>query len=313
MNYRCLGLIYTKRCTAECDICGFACSPLRTEKMNLDDAKRYITEAYDTGLSIVGISGGEPMLYLDEMYEIIKHARSYGMRVTMTSNCFWAKTYKETYDILLKLQEFGLRHIKISCDEFHNKHVPYENIKQVLKVAKEIEFLITIGCTVLRNKKNLSGVLKEIGQVGHNYNFREHACYPLGRAEEKFMEDEFYYTDKLNKSCYEKSILTILPNGDTYPCGSMCGLLPIRLVGNANDQTINELVDKAINNKHTTYIANNGVLDYHDYLIQNNLSKGTKEQFVDECHACYYLFKYFTEEELNVVNEYIVRKKQEIL
>ncbi|TIH60659.1 4Fe-4S cluster-binding domain-containing protein, partial [Klebsiella pneumoniae] len=62
MNYKCLGLLYTRKCTEKCPICCFCCSPKRNEKMDKDDAIKFINAAIDNEIRYIGISGGEPFI-----------------------------------------------------------------------------------------------------------------------------------------------------------------------------------------------------------------------------------------------------------
>jgi len=296
MSYFALGLVYTKKCNSECDMCGLSCSPREEEKMSVDEAKEYIMqskECFPSKRPIVAITGGEPMLYMDEMYEIIDYsAQLNAKRISMTSNCFWASDYDKTYEILYNLQECGLDHLRISCDEFHNKTVPSENVKNVLEAAKILQFSITIGCIVVKGGKSLSDVLNNLGSASLDYNFRQHACHPIGRAKEKFSEEDFYYSP-LIKCCGDKGLISILPNGDTYPCGSMWAMNKNRLLGNAKEISLEKLIKKATENKHNKFIEENSVIPYINYLGQQD-EKLKEKQFVDSCHACGYLFENYS-------------------
>lgn len=289
--YRALGLIYTFKCTESCDICGFSCSSKRKEKMELEDAKRYAREAKQAGMNALGITGGEPFIYKNEIFELIKYARKQlGMYITITSNCFWADSYKNTYKIMSEMKEIGANYLKVSFDEFHGKGIPYENIKNVLEVKKEIGFNMILGCTSLTTSKGLKWVLEKLGQSVQGTSVAEYPCLPYGRAKKCFKREEFFNTTKLSRDCTEKGQLFIFPDGKVYPCGSFCGFQKNRLVGNAKESSIEELVEKAEMNKTNYFISKYGIKPYYDYIKKNNLNFKINNSFVEPCEACYELF-----------------------
>ncbi|AFS77855.1 radical SAM domain-containing protein [Gottschalkia acidurici 9a] len=243
MQHYLLALIYTYKCTASCDICCFSCSPEREEKMSLSDAKRYVSEAKKCGVKMVGIAGGEPLIFFDEIIELAKYTKSLGMNITLTTNCFWAESYNISLEILETLRNAGINHIKISSDEFHGKYIPYENIKNVLNAAKNINLKVVVGCTVTKNSDRLRGLLSHIEDESTGTILLEQTCYPLGRAKEYFKEDQFIYKKNIDRFCKDGGMITITPDGSVYPCGSMFSIISNRLVGSMCEHSY-ELIAK---------------------------------------------------------------------
>lgn len=285
MLYHSLGLIYTYKCVAKCDICGFSCSPDRQEKMNFEDAKRLIKEAKKSGIRLITITGGEPFLYYNEIIELVKLAHHYNMQTTITSNCYWADSYEKAEAYCTELRNNGARSIKISVDDFHNKYVPYENIKNVIKASKVVGLRLIVGCTITKNSMQLKGVLNSFEEEITNIALFQHKCYPLGRAKEKISADNFYYPKNILDDCSDSGCILVTPNGNVYPCGSMCGTIPSRLVGSIHNSSLDELICKASNNPHNKFICKHGV---EAYLKELNLKNN--DEYVDTCHACYEIF-----------------------
>jgi MoaA/NifB/PqqE/SkfB family radical SAM enzyme len=76
---------FTDRCNALCPQCGMR----RTEsfprsKLSMDDAKRIIDAAAVRGVRALSFTGGEPLLYLDEIAELIDHATAAGIPYVRT-------------------------------------------------------------------------------------------------------------------------------------------------------------------------------------------------------------------------------------
>lgn len=289
-QYYMLGLIYTYKCNAECDICIFSCSPKREEKMSLDTAKKLIKEAKDAGIKLIGISGGEPFVYYDELLELSNYVRKQQLALTITTNCYWADTYEHAVEKLEQLKENGAEHIKISADDFHGKYVSYKNIVNVLRAGRTVNVRVVLGCTVTKNSSRLKGLLEHIENEAFGNILTEISCYPIGRAKEKFNRNDFIYTNDINKFCREQGMLSVTPTGEVYPCGNICSFVPSRCVGSIYEESLAELIEKAETNGHTEYIANNGIKPYFDYISKNDVPMNLTHEYTDTCHACYDLF-----------------------
>lgn len=307
MDYYILGLMYTYKCTGRCDICMLNCSPERKEKMPFEDAERLIYEAKECGLRIIAITGGEPFLYYHEIVKLVRLANSQDIPTSITTNCYWADSYEKTQQYLTTLQEAGTMSMKISLDDFHNKYVPFENIKNVMKVSKAIGLRVTVGCTITKNSMKLKGVLQSFGEEVTDIALYEHKCYPLGRAKEKIDKDEIYYSNNIKNVCQEKGLIFVLPNGEVYPCGSVCGFISNRLVGSIYESSLKELINEAVNNKHNIFIRKFGVKPYIEEIKKDCISIKIEKEFVDTCHACYEIFSKERIETLNKILERITR------
>jgi len=58
--------------------------PFKRSKLDQDSAKRIITAAAQKGVAALSITGGEPLLYLMEIVDLLKYARTLGIRYTRT-------------------------------------------------------------------------------------------------------------------------------------------------------------------------------------------------------------------------------------
>jgi MoaA/NifB/PqqE/SkfB family radical SAM enzyme len=76
---------YTDRCNALCPQCGMRrTEPFPRSKLSMDDAKRTIDAAAQRGVHALSFTGGEPLLFLDEIIELIDHAAGAGIPYVRT-------------------------------------------------------------------------------------------------------------------------------------------------------------------------------------------------------------------------------------
>lgn len=99
----------------------------------------YVKSATAHGVDTLCISGGEPFLLLDELYEPIFTAKQHGMDVTLRTNGFWATTKDRTLRCLKKLKWLGVTQLGLSYDRYHAPFIRLGNIKRVVDACEELD------------------------------------------------------------------------------------------------------------------------------------------------------------------------------
>lgn len=142
-------LLYTMRCNIECAHCSVDSHPRRREKMQLDDALRYIRELAEVeGLEFVDISGGEPMLFRRELGELARAAAEAGLILRITSNGYWATSPDRASLVLASFVADGAGSVALSIDDWHLDHLD----------PRRVEHYVA-GCRRVGLQPLLSGVL----------------------------------------------------------------------------------------------------------------------------------------------------------
>ncbi|HUJ16735.1 MAG TPA: radical SAM protein [Nitrospirota bacterium] len=119
-----LVLQYTDACNARCPQCSMRVTELfRRSKLDRDSAKRIIDAAAQRGVKALSFTGGEPLLYLDEIVDLLKHAKAAGIKFTRTgtNGYLFANPDRPDYlnrvtETVEKLAESGLYTFWISID-----------------------------------------------------------------------------------------------------------------------------------------------------------------------------------------------------
>lgn len=76
---------YTDKCNAKCPQCSMRVSKLFSRsKLDMDTARRIIDYAAENGIHAVSFTGGEPLLFFDEIVVLLKYAKDAGIRYTRT-------------------------------------------------------------------------------------------------------------------------------------------------------------------------------------------------------------------------------------
>jgi radical SAM protein with 4Fe4S-binding SPASM domain len=144
---------------------------------------RIVEELYEMGAKWFGLSGGEPLVRKD-IFEIIAHAKSLGMNVSLITNGYYVKG-----DILDKLARYEVM-TAVSLDgveETNDLTRGKGSYQTALRAMKNLSDNDIFDCIVTTlNRRNVYEV-DHIAEVGHKFNATRvvyHNYIPVGRAQE---------------------------------------------------------------------------------------------------------------------------------
>lgn len=132
----------TDACNLHCAHCFVSRTP---NKLNIQDAKKFILSCKDSSIDKVGFSGGEPFLYLDFLCEIIKTTVENDMMFDrIMTNGVWWKDEADLTEKLTKVYDAGFDgKIGLSFDSFHN-----QNVEEVVTFIKKVHEVFGDGSAV---------------------------------------------------------------------------------------------------------------------------------------------------------------------
>lgn len=258
--------------------------------MPLEDAFAYIDQAINLPSAIqgVGITGGEPFLFFDEVLQIVRYASERGLPVRCITNGFWATSEARAAVALERLKAAGLCFLGLSADSFHQEHVPLENVKRVLRLCREIGLRTSVNVAVTRHSWRLSDLLVELGDCSQEAYFHEILCLPTGRAGISLARTEFFDVPGIPMGrCAFMGVLMVLPDGDVYPCCSAGGMTRPLLMGNVASETLREMVDKSSKNFLYSLLEWYGPACFVPAIEEEGLGHMLDTAYVNECHLCY--------------------------
>jgi len=215
--------------------------------MSVEQAKRYIDSALTLNtINVVGFSGGEPLLYLDEICELSQYITSRGIRaVGVSTNGFWASTVDRTREVLTKLHLSGIRKLNLSADDFHQEFIPIDNLKNILDLAPEFNFTIDVSVMLAKGTSRLLDVLANLGNNTSYITFSEYRAQPVAQVLNNNID---VIKNKLSidetSTCNMLNALAIFPNGEVYPCCSHFCDNELLRIGNMNTDSIEEIRKK---------------------------------------------------------------------
>ena len=242
MEFTKLCLVLTDRCTAACDFCGFSCSPDNHQVMDADLMKRMICEAKAMGMHTVSFSGGEPFLYPQLLEEGVRTARENRLAVNIATNGFWGAWDDDR--IRETLKRIRPDSMGISYDSFHQKFVPEEIFFRAFRscMASDIETRVYVAD--MKDERSAGRFLMNLGNSRFSVPLGFYPVYRCGRALN--LPQEWFLTSKYkdeNLGCLSESTLSVLYNGDVYPCCKHQVYESAMKLGNVKEQSLRQALD----------------------------------------------------------------------
>ena len=127
-NARKIAFGYSTRCNIKCDHCVAAHDGSPEAKMALENAVQIIEEMSRSQITGISFTAGEPLLYLDEMKELIQTCKKQNIYSRIVTNGYWARTRDRSDEMVSTLKNNGLSQLRISFSRWHQKNVSRENI-----------------------------------------------------------------------------------------------------------------------------------------------------------------------------------------
>ncbi|MEI6313391.1 MAG: radical SAM protein [Syntrophus sp. (in: bacteria)] len=132
------GICYTLKCNVACPHCADECGPHRTEKMSTHDIKFTIKQVAMTGFETIELYGGEPFLEFNQLSDLIRFCKQWGIRPLIYTNGFWGRNVDSAKEKLEILKECGLDTLAVSIDSHHQKSILIDYPLNVLRIAERL-------------------------------------------------------------------------------------------------------------------------------------------------------------------------------
>jgi len=287
-----VALMITENCNAACAHCWFDCDPTSGATMSLTDARNYVDKASRIpSIEWISLTGGEPMLHVNLVEDIVAYASDQGIKTELVTNCSWAVTPMKAFDVLRRLSDVGLTVLNISVDNFHQATIPFERIKISYETAKSLGIRIVVMTALSKSSKlrlaEVSRLLgEEIPPPGEGVPW-EHAAIgiesgftPVGRGAAISRSDWYIDGSPLTGGCgVVLRDLGVRPSGEVLPCCSASSTLRGFELGNLNIQGLEGMLMDAWGRGFFKVLSEKGPMGL--------LKAQPQGVYVNKCHLCY--------------------------
>ena len=129
--------VVTYACTGRCKHCSEGDHEISGERIDpkiAADAVRRISSEYE--IKTVMTFGGEPLLYTDAVYEIMRTATELNIpKRQVITNGYFSKNEEKISEVAKRLAECGVNDLLLSVDAFHQETIPLDIVKAFAKEA----------------------------------------------------------------------------------------------------------------------------------------------------------------------------------
>ena len=216
--------VVTYACTGRCKHCSegnhTSCGE-RIDPQIAANAVRKITAEYD--IQTVMTFGGEPLLYTDAVYAIIKTATELNIpKRQVITNGYFSKNADKIRDVAEWLAACGVNDLLLSVDDFHQETIPLDVVKQFAAEAKTCGIPIRLQPAWLRSAVDDNPYNRKTREILGSFADMEipvgegNIIFPEGNALKYLAE---YFTDELPENPYVEDprdvrCVSFEPNGD---------------------------------------------------------------------------------------------------
>jgi len=288
--FKSIGIALTRKCNAACRMCCFECNMNREETLQEQEVFNIIDQAKEIdGISRIGFSGGEVMLYPEVLLSCLDKAKKSGMETSITSNGFWGKDSVNCLRVLNSFKNVDLNSLTISIDQYHLEFVSIECITNIIRENRKvgIPLLLAIGNSL--EGKSAVDIIKELSEDIYTNTIVIYPFMPVGRGKNISDSAIKYIPYDKNWRCNNNNQLAILYNGDVFPCCSQAVYNSKLSMGNIKNHPLKEIVNKYSNQCIFSTLKRRG-LDWFVKLAKNEMGINLPNQYHSPCHLCNILF-----------------------
>lgn len=241
-----LVLNYTMACPLQCDFCCYSCGPKRTETMSTDLAAGLIRDAAELGVfSSIAFTGGEPLLFVDEITGLSEICREVGLPITMATAAHWGRTESRALRILEPLARNGLIRLNISADPSHQAFIPKSSVVNAARAASGLGIRTYVVGTFDSPEQTMAAFLPELLDLPL-VKVHEKYVASVGRAATNGLTQEHFglRLGLEDLSCYRRihHDIVVWHDGMVYPCCSTFNRsTPGIAVGNVSELSLRDI------------------------------------------------------------------------
>jgi MoaA/NifB/PqqE/SkfB family radical SAM enzyme len=290
-----VGLLLTYHCQASCSHCILRAGPDRHEEVSIEDARNWIRQiaAYRNGyVYVLSLTGGEPFSNLKLLRAVMEIATENKLYISVVTNGFWATEKDRAKQLLRSLPNICF--LSISTDIYHQKFVPFENVKNAIWAAQEcgIPFYVSVTTGNMADP-DYQRIHTELLKIAIPENICTGITFPVGRAAD--IKDELGYSrssEPCPEVCQASSSPCIFPDGRVYGCiGPLFELKeqqPLYL-GNLREHLVAEIFDRSETNAILHALRLWGPASFLSWLRDAGMGDHLPTAFVSGsvCQACH--------------------------
>lgn len=284
-------LRFTYHCNISCRHCYNGSGPhAKARRLNLDAMRTLIAQMPEAGIPWLNISGGEPLLYPDEVAALVVAGRTAGLRaISICTNGFWADTPGKADRVLTQLADAGFMQrphddLQVSAGVYHQEFIDFDRIclladchYRMFGRRLSLNFELLAGGQIKAQEDSVRDKLAAAG-VAQCVSLRFRCIDQVGRGRD-LVETPLRQIDE---PCRAIDQITIEPDGAVRPC---CGFNNENhgvKIGELAKHRLRDLVKRMQNDPILQFLARNPMSAIFDHVAGEKNAAG----YAAACSLC---------------------------
>jgi organic radical activating enzyme len=296
----------TYQCNLSCPHC---CVPIEwPDRLPIPVALRFLEQASDYGIDVLGFTGGEPFVYPEFVIALTRRAAELGFRFDkIMTNGVWFESEAQLESTLTELRDAGYTgKIGLSVDKFHGKHTaelvtfcravrrifdrdnvlslsyaspsPSQGLQPVHDLAKQLDAVV-----------DWSDVLQRYLLVGPDFtmtlNWNHLAAVERAEKLPSNWDGEWFKEDYCEGP---GQALIVTPKGEVKPCCGFASDLDQLTIGNIHTDTLASIVERGRNHPYVGKVFREGLTAIRDEILARD-PEALPGATSNHCFFCWYV------------------------
>lgn len=293
MEFKGCGILLTENCNAKCKMCCDSRGLVRGKTLTIEELDLILNNIRDCqSINLIGVTGGEPMLYPDLVDHIINFDYGRDVGVTIKTNGFWGGNIDKAKEFIERNKK-KIKMISFSYDEFHKEFIDIRNILNIVDIADDLEVSTEIVGCFLKSGLKPGDIINELGEYAYKTTYAYQPVINTGSAD-TFSDTDFIKLMNLNKHearCIGLLDRTLLINAklEVFPCCSQVIENTLLLMGDLHEERLKDVIESIDHNKILHKVFTEGFTPFLRLLEEKKIDY--PKQLTSPCELCGFLFK----------------------
>lgn len=300
LKFNTVVLSTTNLCNLRCRHCFPSSGPSKEEMHRFGNSKTMSPQQAEVYIrqipqlknveKLLHLGGGESTLFKEEFKDIVSLGKKYNLRVSMVTNCSWAKNQGEADHFIEDLAKRGMMSVQMSVSKFHQEQLAIDYVVRAIRSCKKFGVLVIVRPIVIKSH-GAADILQNIPtDVLEGVKIASSKCQAVGRAREQVSEEDLFHEDLRYTGCHQSLNLTIRQDGSVYPCCAGSDITDSLCLGNADEEPLADIITRAELDPLLNILVFQGTRYLSEILRDYKGIDFTKKRYGGICELCNDMF-----------------------
>jgi MoaA/NifB/PqqE/SkfB family radical SAM enzyme len=295
----------------QCNLaCPHCCVPIEwTDRLDIPTAVRFLEQAHEAGIEVLGFTGGEPFLYPEFLVALTRRAAELGFRFDkLMSNGVWYRDDAHLAAVLAELRDAGFSgKLGLSVDKFHGMETA--KLANYCRVARRVfdrDTIISLNYAsrapdkglepIQRLAQELDGVVAWSEVLGRHMLVSDELTMTLNwnhlatvERAEGLPGDPWDGTWFAEDYCEGPGqALIVNPRGEVKPCCGFASDLDQLTIGNVHTDSVEQIIAAARKHPYVGKVFREGLTAIRDEILARDPS-ALPGATSNHCYFCWHV------------------------